>query len=77
MRKLTLLSPINAYPSKRVSISQLLRLGINQQRMDGNAGWDASVGNQPIPLLLNDDTDVSGRNGVSVLESEFLAVSVI
>ena len=68
MMKLALLSPINVRPSKCVSISHLICSEINQQSTDDNVCRDASVVNQPIPLPLNDDTDASGRNGVS--ESE-------
>ena len=70
MRKLTPLSPINARILKHVSISQILHSEINQKSTDENVGRDASVVNQLIPLQLNDDTAVYGRNGVSVPESE-------
>ena len=43
--------------------------------MDDNVGQDASIVNQPIPLPLNDNTDASGGNGVSVSDSEVSAVS--
>ena len=56
MKKLTLLSPINARLSKRVSVSQLLRSEINQQSTDDNVGWDASAVNQPTSMPLNEDT---------------------
>ena len=42
--------------------------------MDENVVWDAYVVNQQIPLPLNYDIDASSRNGVSVSESEVLAV---
>ena len=74
MRKLTLSSPINTHPSKRVSVSQLLRSEINQKSTDDNVDQDASIVNQSIPLPLNDYTAASGRNGVSVSESEVSAV---
>ena len=63
MRNLTLLSPINARPSKFVSISQILCSEINQKSTYDNVGRDASIVNQPIPLLLNDNTSASDRNG--------------
>ena len=66
MIKLTLLSPINEFPFKRVSVSQIIHSEINQQSTDDNVGKDVSVVNKPIPLLLNDNTYASGRNGVSV-----------
>ena len=74
---LTLISPINVRPSKRVSVYQLIHSEINQQSTNNNVGQGASVVNQPIPLPLNDDTAVSGRNGVSMSESEVSAVSDI
>ena len=67
MRKLTLLSHINARLSKPVSVSQLLCSEINQQSTDDTVGRDASVVNQPTPLSLNDNTAASIKNGVSVL----------
>ena len=75
MMKLTLLSPINARLSKHFSVPQIIRSENNQQSTDENVGRDASVVNQPIPLPLNDDIYVSGRNGVSASESEVLEVS--
>ena len=69
MRKLTLISTINARPSKCVSIYQLLRSEINQQSTDENVVRDLFVVNQPIPLPLNDGTAVSSRNEVSMSES--------
>ena len=75
MRKLTLLSPINARPLKCVSVYQIFHSEINQQSKDENFGWDASVVNKLIPLPLNDNTAASGRDGVSVSESEVSAVS--
>ena len=74
MRKLTLISTINARPSKCVSIYQLLLSEINQQSTDENVVRDVFVVNQPIPLTINDGTSVSSRNGVSVSESEVLEV---
>ena len=75
MRKLTLLSPINARPSKRVSVSRLLRSEINQaiNRLQCRFGM-CPLSNQLISLPLNDDTAVSSGNGVSVSESEVSAV---
>ena len=73
MRKLTLLSPINPRPLKRISVSKIIRSAINKQSTDDNVGRYASIVNQPIPLPLNDNTAASGRNGVSVSESEVLA----
>ena len=75
MRKLTLLSPINARPLKRTSFYQLLRSENNQQSKDENVGRYESIVNQPIPLPLNDNAAASDRNGVSVSDSEVLAVS--
>ena len=77
MSKLTLISPINARPTKRVSVSHLLCSETNQQSTEENVGPDASVVNRPTPLPLNDDTSAYGGNGVSVSESEVLAVSVV
>ena len=45
-----------------------------RQSTDRNVGRDVSVVNQPTPLPLNDDTDDSIRNGVSVSESEVSSV---
>ena len=77
MRKLKILSTINSRPLKCVSVYQLLRSEINQQSTDDNVGRDASVVNQPIPLQIKDDKSASGRNGVSVSDSEVLAVLVV
>ena len=75
MGKLTLLSPINARLLKHISVSQLLRLEINQQSKDENVGRDASVVNKPIPLPLNENAAAYGRKGVSVSDSEVSEVS--
>ena len=72
--KLTLLSPIHKRLLKRVSASQLLHSEINQKSTYDNFGWDASVGNQLIPLPLNDDATASVRNGVPVSYPEVLSV---
>ena len=72
MRKFTLSSPNNLLSSKHVSFAQLFCPEINQKSTDDNAGWDASVVNQPLPLNYN--TAASVRNGVSVSESEVSAV---
>ena len=77
MSKLTLISPINARPTKRVSVSHLLCSEINQQSTDEYVGPDAYVVNQPTPLPRNDNTAASGRDGVSVSESEVSEVSVM
>ena len=74
MRKLTLLLPINARGSKRVSVSQILYSEIDQQSTDDNVGRYASVVNQPTPLALNNYKAASVRNGVSMLDSEVSAV---
>ena len=76
MRKLTLLSPVNARPSRRVSVSRLLRSETNKAIKNPQC----RLGNFPFsnkltPLPINDDTAVSGGNGVSVSESEVSAVS--
>ena len=77
MRKLTLISPINARPLKRVSVSNIFCEEINHQSTDENIGGGASLFNQPIPLTINDNTAASARNGVSFSESEVSTVSGI
>ena len=66
---LTLLSPINTHPSKRVSIYQIICSEINQKSTDDNFGWDKSVVNQPIPLLL-----FSGMSKVSYVACKEVVV---
>ena len=74
MSNLILLSPMNARPLKRASVSQIMCSKINQQSTDDNVGWDVSVVNQPIPLSLNYNTAASSGNGVSVSDLEVSAV---
>ena len=75
MRKLTLLSPVNARPSKRVSVSRLICSETNEAINRSQCRFrKCPLSNQLIPLPLNDDTAVSGGNGVSVSESEMSTV---
>ena len=57
MRKLTLLSNVNARPSKRVSVSRLLSSETNQT-INRSQCWSECVrlSNQVIPMPLNNDT---------------------
>ena len=66
MKKLTLLSSINACLVKCFAVSQILCSEINQKLRDDNFGQDVSIVNQLIPLLINDETAASCGNGVSV-----------
>ena len=74
MSQLTLLSTINLCSSKCVSISQIIRSEINQQSTDDIVDLGVSVVNQPIPLPLDGNTFASGRNGLSLSDSEVLVV---
>ena len=75
MRKLTLLSPVNARPSKCVSVTRLLCSKINQAINISQCRFGMyPLSNQLIPLTLNYDTALSGRNRVSVSESEVSSV---
>ena len=76
MIKLTLISSVNMCPLKRVSFSWMLCSEINKAINNLKCRFgNCPLSNQLIPLPLNDDTDMSGGNGISVLESEVSVVS--
>ena len=76
MRKLTLLSSVNARLSNRVSISWLICSETNEAINRSQCRFrKCQLSNQLIPLPLNDDTYVSLGIGVSVSDSEVSSVS--
>ena len=76
MRKLTIISHANDHMLKRVYVSRLLCPETDEAINNLQCQFrNCSLSNQLIPLPLNDDTAVSGGNGVSVSKSEVSAVS--